>query len=173
MFSLKSKEIDRQLLIKNVSDAVIDLWADKTTLRVEKFQNIGNDEKFVLKFFREKLRLIMMAAIITVYGATYDDEILDEVMHAVKEKVADLNSADVKGAEAALSLKAREYATIRTSNSPREAGELIEARFANEVFGRALKQSDVNSRYTLHRQLSGLERKTISSIGGAIKNSRL
>lgn len=116
------------------------------------------------------LRYITSVAVICLRKAGVDELIIDEAINKIKTEV---NSAEIRGASAALSLKSKEYAEIRFSTNPREAGKLIEDKFSQESFGYIPSNSDTDRRYTLYKALSSFKRSVIFEISSAIKKSRV
>ncbi len=180
MFGLfKTKEIDIELLKANVTTAILNAWVNDQNLRYEKFTSFirlaeasGNSFKPV-KFMTEKLRYITSVAVISLSKAGVDDSIIDEIINNVKSEASSADVPELKGATAALGLKAKEYAELRFSTNPRDAGKMIENKFSQEAFGYTPSNSDTDRRYTLYKQLTSFERSTIFVISGAIRSSRV
>ncbi len=172
---LKVKEISQTLILRNVPVAVIELASDEKVLDHRKFlkelyfaARIAQDDEFVDKFFREKVRLITATAVILVHKADSDNNLLDDVILSVEAQLSILGieEADFYGAD--LNNRAREYATIRTSYDPAKAGKLIEEKFCKEVFGISTTGLSTDAKYLLYKSLTGLEKRSIQAIGKAL-----
>ena len=177
MFGLfKTKEINSEQLKTNITEVVLNAWVNNQNLRHDKFDSFvrlskasGNTVK-PEKFMTEKLRYITSVAVISLRKAGVDELIIDEIINNIKTEV---NSAETRGASAALGLKSKEYAEIRFSTNPREAGKLTENKFSQESFGYTPSNSDTDRRYTLYKALSSFERSVIFEISSAIRKSRI
>lgn len=181
MFNLfKAKEIDTDLLKHNVSQAVISVWADSNTLKIEKFnslrrvaESLNHDNRLIAKFFTEKLRLATSAMIISLSKAGIGNEDIDDIIEMIKSEIRKMDTSEIKGVEAALGMKAKEYAQQRFSSNPKLAGKQVESRFSQEVFGYVPSEDNVDARYSLYKNLSSFERSSIFAISSAIRNSRV
>lgn len=181
MFGLfKTKEISPELLKQNVTEAIINSWTNPNNLKYEKFysfvrfaQASGAGGAKPEKFMTEKLRYITSVAVISLDKAGINDEIIEEIIKKVKTEVSSTDIPEFKGATAGLVIKSKDYARVRFSTNPRDAGKMIENKFCQDAFGFTPSDSDTDRRYTLYKALTSFERSTIFDISDAIRKSRV
>lgn len=177
MFGLfKSKEIDPELLKDNVSETIIDIWLDTDKLEYEKFdalrglsESTEKDQVMSSKFQKEKLRLTVAIACNLLSRASVEDSVIDEIIDQTKSEA----SKESKEATKDLKSQAKEYAEIRFSTHPRDAGRMIEDKFSRAVFGFVPSEDNVDSRYDLYKALSSFERSSIFEISSVMRKSRI
>lgn len=179
MFGLfREKTIINDLCIENVASAIVDVWTDDLTLSFEKFNRvspfssiISSDDLVESRFLIKKLELITSVAH-TLLSKEEVSDLLQPISDRVILMIQDIldQKVSLKGSE--LVQRAARLARIRFSTNPRDAGQMIENDFSSFIFNFHPDNSDVDSRYLLYKQLSGLERTAIFKIGSAVRQSQ-
>lgn len=177
MFGLfKDKVLDEDLAVNKVALAITELLSDDSLLDYSKFEStspfsvtIKEDSNTAKRFYLKKLELITSVAA-TLLLKEDQELLLSSVTDHVRELVKDQLGITLPVSSKQLSAVAFEISKMRFADPPKIAGERIEMAFTQEVFG--VSASNVDAKYLLYKQLSGLERSAIFRIGDAIRSSK-
>jgi len=175
----KKKILDEHLLIKNIINAVIEVWTDDTTLGQSGLSKsslfseaILSSEAIRHKIVVEKLRLVFGFALISLTKSNLVLDMKENLFHDFEAFLKNEDDHKITNLSLnGLQDKAEVYAKVFLEKSPKEAGEYTEALFARRVFGLKLEDLDTNEKYLLYKQLSNLQRKTIMQISTAMRSS--
>lgn len=180
MFGLfREKTLDADLCVNNVTDAILDVWADESKINLSKFNNLSlfrskfeSDPKTVDRIFVEKLVIIfsVVHTLLQKEGAT---ELIEPVANKTLRMAKEILNQDLGIRSKKLLEESERLSTIRNSLPAKEAGQFLEEEFSEFVFKFIPKPSDMDSRYLIYQQVSSLERSAIIGIGSAIRKSKI
>ena len=172
----RKKELDVDLMLRNVANAVLDLWVEP--MDIKKFYNVSDfgvhvvtDDNLTHKFFREQLRFISFVAVALCLKETGTKEIAVDVIAAIKDEYSRMKIGDERGHDDDLGEHVAEYLTARFEGDAKTAGKEVENLFSLGFIGEVPGDERTDARYVLYAQLSLLERRSMFALSRAIKRS--